>query len=205
MSDESDRRDDGLAGDDAGQPQVTAAPGDQRKPVEWDPDGVDLAKALVARAKAAGRSGGRKGGTARRRTSGGRSRTSAGTGWSGPGGDERDPQPLSAAVGKLADEHGWEEDLSVHGVMARWDELVGSEVAAHVRPESYDDSILTVRADSTAWATQVRLLAAELVRKINQRIGHGTVTKVNVLGPQSRSWSKGRRSVPGRGPRDTYG
>ncbi|MGH8829262.1 MAG: DUF721 domain-containing protein, partial [Jiangellaceae bacterium] len=64
---------------------------------------------------------------------------------------------------------------------------------------------LTVRADSTAWATQVRMLAGNLVRRLNQEIGDGTVTRVNVLAPQSPSWRKGRRSVPGRGPRDTYG
>jgi predicted nucleic acid-binding Zn ribbon protein len=110
-----------------------------------------------------------------------------------------------AAVEKLANEHGWEEDLSVHGVIARWDELVGPEVAAHVAPERYEDTVLTVRADSTAWATQVRLLAQELVRRINVAVGHGTVTRVEVLGPQARSWVKGPRSVPGRGPRDTYG
>jgi predicted nucleic acid-binding Zn ribbon protein len=171
----------------------------------WDPDGVDLAKALVARAKANSRAGGVK----RPRRKSGRSSpaatSSSGTGWSGPGHDDRDPQPLMAAVEKLANEHGWEEDLSVHGVIARWDELVGPEVAAHVAPERYEDTVLTVRADSTAWATQVRLLAQELVRRINVAVGHGTVTRVEVLGPQARSWVKGPRSVPGRGPRDTYG
>ncbi|NED95459.1 DUF721 domain-containing protein [Phytoactinopolyspora alkaliphila] len=205
MTGEPERREEGNEGPATSVPPAEAANRAEAEQDTWDPDGVDLAKALVARGKAAGRSGSRRGGTTRRRGSGGRSRSFAGSGWSGPGGDERDPQPLSAAVDKLADEHGWEEDLSVHGVMARWDELVGAEVASHVRPESYDESVLTVRADSSAWATQVRLLASELVKKINQRIGHGTVTKVNVLGPQARSWSKGRRSVPGRGPRDTYG
>ncbi|NDL57900.1 DUF721 domain-containing protein [Phytoactinopolyspora mesophila] len=172
---------------------------------KWDPDGVDLAKALVARAKANGRAGGAR----RRSRVGRRSSTgvnaSSGTGWSGPGHDDRDPQSLAAAVEKLANEHGWEEDLSVHGVIARWDELVGPDVAAHVTPERYEDTVLTVRADSTAWATQVRLLAQELVRRLNTAVGHGTVTRVEVQGPQGRSWTKGRRSVPGRGPRDTYG
>ncbi|WP_166346200.1 DUF721 domain-containing protein [Phytoactinopolyspora limicola] len=173
---------------------------------QWDPDGVDLAKAMLARAKANGRNtpnqAGRRG---TRRRPGARGRSSPGAGWSGPAHDDRDPQLLGAAVEKLASEHGWEEDLAVHGVMARWDSLVGSDVAAHVTPERYEDTVLTVRADSTAWATQVRLLAGELVRKINVVVGHGTLTRVEVLGPQGRSWSKGPRTVPGRGPRDTYG
>ena len=173
----------------------------------WEPDGVDLAKALVARAKAAGRNGGV---LSRRRKSpntrsGTRMRRAPGAGWSGPGGDDRDPQALATAVDKLVGEHGWDEDLAVHGVVARWDHVVGDEVAAHVKPEQYADGVLCVRADSTAWATQVRMLAPQLVRRLNEEIGQGTVTRVTVLGPQSPTWRKGRRSVPGRGPRDTYG
>lgn len=172
---------------------------------EWDPDGVDLAKAMVARARAAGRTGPVPRSPSRKRRSTGRAGTGSGSSWSGPGTDERDPQPLESAMQKLVSEHGWEEDLSVHAVIARWDELVGTEVAAHVRPEGYAEAVLTVRADSTAWATQVRLLAGELVRRLNVAVGHGTVSRVEVLGPQSKTWSKGPRRVPGRGPRDTYG
>ncbi|TDE12616.1 DUF721 domain-containing protein [Jiangella asiatica] len=175
----------------------------------WNPDGDELAKALVARAKAAGRPGGAARTQRAPRKPGGRdgwrSRRAPGSGWSGPGTDDRDPQSVSAALDRLVGEHGWSEDLAVHGAVARWDDVVGPEVAAHVQPEHYDGGVLTVRADSTAWATQVRLFAAELVRKLNHEIGDGTVTRVEVLGPQGPSWRKGPRSVPGRGPRDTYG
>jgi predicted nucleic acid-binding Zn ribbon protein len=45
-----------------------------------------------------------------------------------------------------------------------------------------------------------------LVRRLNEELGHGTVTVIEVLGPNVPSWKKGRRSVRGgRGPRDTYG
>ena len=173
---------------------------------EWDPDGVDLARSLVARAKSSRRlrdtgrpaSGGRPAGGSGRRYE-------QGAGWSGPAADERDPQALESAVERLVGEHGWGEDLAVHGVVARWDQVVGADVAAHVRPERYADTVLTVRADSTAWATQVRLLAPTLVRRLNEEIGDGVVSKVAVLGPHAPSWRKGPRTVPGRGPRDTYG
>jgi predicted nucleic acid-binding Zn ribbon protein len=52
----------------------------------------------------------------------------------------------------------------------------------------------------------VRLLAGTLVRRLNEEVGHGTVTKVIVHGPGRRSWAKGPLAVrDGRGPRDTYG
>ncbi len=176
----------------------------EREEPEWDPDGVELARALVARAKA-----GRWRGQAGRSGVGNRPDRNRdqryGAGWSGPSDDDRDPQALHRAVERLVGEHGWEEDLAVHGVVARWDQVVGPEVAAHVRPERYADTVLTVRADSTAWATQVRLLARTLVRRLNEEIGDGVVSRVSVLGPHAPSWRKGPRTVRGRGPRDTYG
>ncbi len=171
----------------------------------WNPDGDDVARALLARAKAAGKPGGRRTQRSSRSRPWRRDGRSSGSGWSGPGGDERDPQAIGAAVDRLAGEHGWDENLAVHGVVARWDDLVGPEIAAHVQPESYADNVLTVRADSTAWATQVRLMANQLVAKLNREIGDGMVVRVAVLGPQAPKWRKGPRSVPGRGPRDTYG
>ncbi len=124
---------------------------------------------------------------------------------SGAQADDRDPQLLGRSVERLIAERGWETAAAVGGVMGRWDQVVGAEVAAHCTPEQYDETVLTVRADSTAWATQVRLLAPTLVARLNHECGDGTVTKVLVLGPGRPSWRKGQLHVRGRGPRDTYG
>jgi predicted nucleic acid-binding Zn ribbon protein len=51
----------------------------------------------------------------------------------------------------------------------------------------------------------VRLLARTIVRRLNEEIGDGVVSKVTVLGPHTPNWRKGPRTVRGRGPRDTYG
>lgn len=120
--------------------------------------------------------------------------------------DERDPQTLDTTLGRLVADHGWALDLKVHGVFGRWASIVGDEVAQHCQPTSYDDGKLTVQTDSTAWATQLRLLAPTLVRRLNEDLGHGSVTLIEVAGPNVPSWKKGRFGVrDGRGPRDTYG
>ena len=165
---------------------------------EHRPDGLDLARAA---AKAAAASPG----TPPRKKSG-RPRRRAFTTSSGARPDDRDPQLLDDAMGRLIAHHGWEVDLKVQGVFGRWAELVGQEVADHCTPESFDEGRLVVRTDSTAWATQLKLLAPSVVRRLNEELGHGTVTVIEVLGPHLPSWKKGRLSSrDGRGPRDTYG
>ena len=172
----------------------TSAPADEHRP-----DGLDLARAA---ARAAAASPGTP--PARKKPASTRRRTPPKASGARP--DDRDPQLLDVAMGRLIANHGWELDLKVQGVFGRWAELVGSEIADHCTPESFDDGRLVVRTDSTAWATQLKLLAPSVVRRLNTDLGHGTVTVIEVLGPHLPSWKKGRLSSrDGRGPRDTYG
>ena len=91
-------------------------------------------------------------------------------------------------------------------VFGRWPELVGPGLAEHTRPDAFEEGVLIVVADSTAWATQVRLLAASLIRRLNEELGDGTVRRVTVRGPAVPGWRTGRlRTSDSRGPRDTYG
>lgn len=120
-----------------------------------------------------------------------------------------DPEPLNAAIGGLMDARGWREAAAVGSVFGRWAQIVGPDLAAHTHPDSLADRELTVTADSTAWATQVRLLAAQLVRRLNTELGDGSVQRVRVRGPASAAGPARRpgewRVRGGRGPRDTYG
>jgi predicted nucleic acid-binding Zn ribbon protein len=117
----------------------------------------------------------------------------------------RDPLGLGKVVGRLVAERGWTSPVAVGSVMAEWATLVGPEISAHCTPESFTDTTLHVRCDSTAWATQLRLLSLSLLEKFRIELGDGVVTSIQVLGPSAPSWRKGGRTVNGRGPRDTYG
>jgi predicted nucleic acid-binding Zn ribbon protein len=120
-----------------------------------------------------------------------------------------DPEPLHAAIDDLISARGWREDAAGGSVAGRWAQIVGADLAAHTRPDRLADGELTVTADSTAWATQVRLLAAQLVRRLNAELGDGVVRQVRVRGPASAAGPARRpgewRVRGGRGPRDTYG
>jgi predicted nucleic acid-binding Zn ribbon protein len=117
-----------------------------------------------------------------------------------------EPQPLAAAINNLMDAEGWGLAAATGSVFGRWAQIVGADLASHTRPESLSDGELVVTADSTAWATQVRLLAAQLVRRLNTELGDGTVLRVKVRGPVTSTRRAGEWRVRGsRGPRDTYG
>lgn len=95
--------------------------------------------------------------------------------------------------------------MSEGAVFGRWDAVVGEQIAAHAAPTSLNEGVLTVAAESTAWATQLRLVQAQLLAKIAAAVGDGVVTSLKISGPTAPSWRKGPRHIAGRGPRDTYG
>ncbi|HYN29603.1 MAG TPA: DciA family protein [Dermatophilaceae bacterium] len=165
--------------------------------MEGDP--LDAAASALARARAAARAKGlRPGSRVRRR------RRDLPAAARGPAG--RDPRLLGDELDALVVERGWEVDVAVGAVVGRWPQIVGAEISAHCAPVDFAEGVLTVRADSTAWATQLRLLASSLLTRLAAETGEGTVAEIRVVGPSAPSWSRGARRVSdGRGPRDTYG
>lgn len=171
-----------------------------------DNGGIDAVRVALNRARAAAASRGLQPGApaavppARRRRVAGEARRS------GAHPDARDPQTVASSIEHLVVERGWSAPVAVGGVIGRWDVVVGAETAAHCLPESFADGVLTVRTDSTAWATQLRLLLPDLLRRLAEEVGESTVRKVVVRGPTAPSWRRGPRVAPGsQGPRDTYG
>lgn len=172
---------------DASAPEPTSA-ADTGDPAVLE---VDPAAAAAATLRRATRS------TAPRRKTGTRS--------PGAAGSTRDPQPVGQALDDLLTERGWQSDSAIARLVTRWPSVVGAEMADHVAPVSFQDGVLLLQAESTAWATQVRLLLPDLRRVVDAEVGTGVVSSISVVGPASPSWVKGPRTVKGRGPRDTYG
>lgn len=242
---------------------------------------IEFARAALARARAHARTSTRLGWQTSRARSGrlwgGRWGAEPGEAvYSSASFDRRDPAPLGAALSELISMQGWGEALTVAGVTARWAEIVGPDVAEHVKVEAFEvgdasdagvaaggapsavqdapgtdsstsgslmeaseshvdtpsaaaaggvsnkarattnSARIVVRADSTAWATQLRLLLPALRRRIADDLAvlatqagypasQAWQVEVTVLAPSAPSWRKGARHISGRGPRDTYG
>ncbi|WP_328506709.1 DUF721 domain-containing protein [Streptomyces sp. NBC_00391] len=175
--------------------------GSEGAPKPPEPSGVDLARVALRAAKEAARARGEATQQQKQARRGGGLR-------SGARADGRDPMPLGPAINRLITERGWETPAAVGGVMGRWPQIVGDDLARRCVPERYDEDerVLHVRCDSTAWATNVRLLAPQLVARLNEDLGHGTVRLLKVHGPGGAARRYGPLRAPGStGPGDTYG
>ncbi|MCU1437405.1 MAG: hypothetical protein JWP66_492 [Naasia sp.] len=164
-----------------------------------DEDVVEEARSVYLRLRAA--FGGAKAPLGRRT----KRRRTPGEGESMPFGAGRDPQTLGQSLAGLTGAMGWDSTLAQSDLMTAWHEIAGPETAAHSTPTAVEDGILRVDCDSTAWATQLRLMRTEILTRIAQRYPEAGIGNVSFSGPGAPTWKRGPRSIPGRGPRDTYG
>jgi predicted nucleic acid-binding Zn ribbon protein len=159
--------------------------------------GIDLARAALARSRQEARARGSA--VPAKRNKGGRPAVGSARR------DAGDPELLGETLSRLLVERGWDVPAAVAGVTERWAEIAGAELADHCRPERFDAGVLNLVAESTAWATQVRMLVPRLHQRIDDVIGGGVVTRIEVRGPSGPDWRRGALRVRGPGPRDTYG
>jgi predicted nucleic acid-binding Zn ribbon protein len=117
----------------------------------------------------------------------------------------RDPITASSTIDALMSDFRWQSQLEEAELFVKWPEIVGELNAKNTQPENLANGKLTVRCKSTAWATELRLMQTQILEKISSSFPELEIKSISFLGPDAPSWKKGPRSVPGRGPRDTYG
>lgn len=122
-----------------------------------------------------------------------------------PYGVGREPKGLDAVLDRLTQTMGWASPLDKAELLVAWPRLVGDDVAAHTEPVAVEDGLLTVRCDSTAWAQQLRSMRSVVLARIAEQHPQAGIESVRFIGPDTPSWKRGPRAIPGRGPRDTYG
>ena len=117
-----------------------------------------------------------------------------------------DPEKLSNILNDLVTTRDWKKGIAEGTLFTKWREIVGNEIADHCEPITLFEGRLTIKAESTSWATQLRLITPELLKNIRSRSEGALVDELTVIGPNAPSWKRGLRTIRGaRGPRDTYG
>ncbi len=117
-----------------------------------------------------------------------------------------DPELIGGVLTNLINERGWKSGIAEGTLFVSWERIIGAEIARHTTPLSISDGVLTVRASSTPWATQLSLMSGQLLEIIQRDTTGVLVETIVFIGPQKPSWKRGLRTIRGaRGPRDTYG
>ena len=100
-------------------------------------------------------------------------------------GDGPGPRPVGQMLDAVMRGLGAPEASGVHLVFDRWAEVVGDGLAARTRPLKIDGKRLVLAVDEPAIATHVRFLQAELIARLEQLLGPGRVTALDLrVGPK---------------------
>ncbi len=130
----------------------------------------------------------------------------------GSGGDERDAalRPLGESLkgvvsslkapiaGHASRATGGPSSAALGGLFRGWDEAVGDQVAAHVRPVVLDGGRLVVEVDQPGWATQLRYLEQTLLDKVRPLVAPAPLTslEVRVRGVRKASGKRSNHPAP---------
>jgi len=91
-----------------------------------------------------------------------------------------DPRRIDASLDRVARGLGGPGAGALRSVFAHWADIVGPQVADHARPLSLVGGVLAVAADEPGWATQLTYLEADLLRRLEEALGAGVVTRIAV-------------------------
>jgi hypothetical protein len=100
-------------------------------------------------------------------------------------GDGPGPQRVGKALDQVMRGLGAPEASGVHLVFDRWAEVVGESLASRTRPLRIEGQRLVLAVDEPAMATHVRFLQAELLARLEELLGPGRVTALDLrVGPK---------------------
>lgn len=93
---------------------------------------------------------------------------------------DRDPRPLGDVVGAVGRDLGADDPRRIARIADDWDDILGPELAPHVRFVSLRDGVLVLGATDPAWASRARFEGPRVAAEVDARQGAGTVRDVRV-------------------------
>ena len=107
----------------------------------------------------------------------------------------RDPAELGSVMTTIAGNGVWTTNMKLAQLRNHWDQVVGQAIASHSAVADFTDGVLTIRAESTVWATQLTYLIPQLTDTIRRNLKGLTITEIRVTGPAAgytRKWARRR-------------
>lgn len=99
-------------------------------------------------------------------------------------------------LSNLLQDNGYAQKLREHRAWQIWDKVVGPQIAQHARPLRIREGVLEVRVDQPIWMQQLRLMAPQILGKLNRALGEELIREI--------FWRQGRlNAAPTADQRDT--
>lgn len=96
--------------------------------------------------------------------------------------DERRPvRHLRDSLAEVAADLRLDDPEVLGAVLTGWAAVVGEVVAAHARARTLRQGVLLVEVDTPEWATQLRYLEEEVLRRLGRKIRPGVVIGIRVI------------------------
>ena len=115
--------------------------------------------------------------------------------WENFGKPGRDPAELGSVMTTIAGNGVWAANMKLAQLRNHWDQVVGQAIASHSAVADFTDGVLTIRAESTVWATQLTYLIPQLTDTIRRNLKGLTIAEIRVTGPAAgytRKWARRR-------------
>lgn len=102
------------------------------------------------------------------------------------------PTTVGEELERFITRRGWRERLRGADAWARWEGIVGPDLASRCEPVRLAGGTLVVRAENAAWATQLRYLLPTMQVNVERELGAGSVKQIQiVVGPLQRPGDHG--------------
>ena len=113
--------------------------------------------------------------------------------WNSFGQPGRDPGLVGDIAVVMAHKDGWDAHLQMARLRNGWSGIVGEDIARRTTVVSLEEVVLTIRAESTVWSTQLSFMAPQFLDVLSSRLPDLGIRRIVVTGPRPDHGRRGMR------------
>lgn len=91
------------------------------------------------------------------------------------------PQQIEDIIRSIIRQNGLETPLLQRRLLNAWEEVAGASVAAYTTDKAIRNQTLWVKINSPAMRSELSMIKAELVRKLNNKVGGQVICEIRIV------------------------
>lgn len=88
------------------------------------------------------------------------------------------PKRLGGLLGASLDDMGLTQKILEHQALAKWGEVVGTQIAASTIAERVRDGIMFVCCKSSMWSNELTMHKSDIIKRLNKSVGKNIITDI---------------------------